>query len=180
MWAANDVSDNPSDSFLRLKMERNEWLKYKMEVSLFYLTTPISNLPPILYPAYGRLAAWAAFIQWVSWQLSRKITVPKLSIGKQQNLKALSLSLPPTLSHLWSPHADLSHLSCSQATTCLWMHNLHLCVGDWPAHWFVFDGSFDHMRDCGWSLCHSKTYGRMQNSVVHIVLDWREQLWPPH
>ena len=183
-WAVTDVSDGCSDPFSRVKMERNKRIniKHKMELSLFYVTTPTSNLLPILRPAYGRSAEWATLIQWVSRQevatsVVTKMTTPKLSMENSKSESPPPLTL--SLSHLWAPHADLSHLSCSQASPSFWMHNLHLCVGNWPAHRFVFDGSFDHVRDW-WSLCHSKTYSEMQNSVVYTVLDWWEQLWSPH
>jgi len=114
----------------------------------------------------GQLSGRCLYGEWADrkWQpqLSHKITTPKLSMESSKSESFLTLFL----SHLWAPHVDLSRLSCSQATPSFQMHNLHLCVGDRPAHRFVFDGSFDHMSDCGWSLCHSETYSRMQNSVV--------------
>jgi len=60
-WAVTDVSNARSASFSRVKMERKRWIKlqYKMEVSLFYLTTPTSNLPPILRQPHERSAEWA-------------------------------------------------------------------------------------------------------------------------
>jgi hypothetical protein len=112
-------------------------------------------------PYYGK---WAD-MKWQP-QLSHKITTPELSVESRK-----SESSPPSLSHLWAPHADLSRLSCSQATPSLWIHNLHLCVGDRPAHWLVFAGSLDHMRGCGRSLCHSVSCRRRQRSVVRTVLD---------
>jgi len=69
-WAVTDVSNDRCNSFSRMKIERNRWinLEHKMEVSLFYLTTPTSNLPPILHQPHGRSADLATLIRWVSRQ----------------------------------------------------------------------------------------------------------------
>jgi hypothetical protein len=62
-----DVSNDRCYSLLRVKMERNRWIKleHNMKILLFYLTIPTSILPQLLCQTHGRWAEWTKLIRWV-------------------------------------------------------------------------------------------------------------------
>ena len=140
----------------------------KIEISIFYLTTPTSNLLWILRSAYGRSAEWTTFIRRVSRQevATTVVTYNKNTNTKYGNQQIRKPSLSPA-----GPACRSLRRVLQPGYSSFWMYNLHLRVGDRPAHRLIFAGSFDQMNDCGRSLSHCIICRRMQRSFVRTLLD---------